>query len=111
MYMVTWTAKGPMMIATVKALRLALGLNLTEAVNFVEKVQLPFILLDGVDLSKANSIKELLSQVDSSVDITDSEIKQPMIFYRPDLLRHDPSYSDVKSPIMRSIYRLLNPRL
>ncbi|MHB1456227.1 MAG: ribosomal protein L7/L12 [Armatimonadota bacterium] len=105
MYLVTWIAKGPKKIATVKALRSAFGLNLTEAVNLEENVEFPFVLLDGVDFDTANTVKHTLGQVESNVDITDSETQQPMIFYRPDLLRHDPLYRDTKSPIMRSIYR------
>lgn len=110
MYLVTWTVKGPRKIANVKALREALGLTLTDAVNFEAKAQLPFVLLDGVDLDTANSVRDALSRAGSSVDIDDSSTEQPMIFYRPDLLSRDPSYSDVKSPVMRAIYRMLDPR-
>lgn len=109
-YLVTWTAKGPREIATIRALRRALGLGLSEAVEFQSNVQLPFVLLDGADLDTANSVKERLTQADSTVDVAESQTEQPMIFYRPDLMRRDTSYSDIKSPIMRAIYRLLDTR-
>lgn len=105
MYSVTLTAKGPERIPTIRQLRAALGLSLVAGLNLADKAELPFVLLDGVDLATAERVREILSSAHAQVDISQSDTACPMIFYRPDFL--EPPTNHIKSPISKALTKWL----
>lgn len=109
MYRVTLSAiDSSKEIQTIRQLRIALQLGLLEARNLVEKTDLPFVLLDGVDLATASRIKEVIEAANAQVEITESDLTEPITFYRPDFRQQSLSESD--SPILRGLARLFGKR-
>ncbi|MEN6520332.1 MAG: ribosomal protein L7/L12 [Armatimonadota bacterium] len=104
MYRVTLFAISSNHIKSIRQIRIALRLGLMEAKNLIEKADLPFVMLDGVDLETASRVKEIIEAAGALVDITESNYPQPMIFYRPDFEQQ--SLDEIKSPVIRGLLGL-----
>jgi len=90
-------------LLTDRALKSVLKLTDSDAERLLRTSD-PVVLVDGLDLERANAIQNELSRINATVEISDTNTQQPMMVYQPDAIRsYCPKITEIEAKILCGI--------